>query len=323
MVDREADRVFRRKSMRGVARLGVAAIVLAAGLVALAEPAVAECPSGETPVPGTSGQICIPAVEDGGGGSGDTGGNQGGGPVTCSFRGSKVPCSDPDRGTWSQNRQCYLLLMIPQPRPESAIWVEAGGSPADGRMFLCIRPDVPGNPTYVFMRGGGAPNPVNLARRALGQLQLARPEIHLAPALPHRTYVGVDTWLWIPPGQWATLRKSVSAGATTVTVTAVPDHVVWDMGPSSKTCYSAGREWQVGRMSKGSTTSCSYKYSQVSDFEPGNVFKVTATLTYQVDWRCTGTCPATSGSLGQVDGLPSTTQEQVGERQSVVVNGKD
>lgn len=298
--------------------------VVTAGL-ALSQPAAfgtTDCPAGTIPSPG-NGSICIPASDGGGGGNNDGGGGGGGGPQVCTYNGSKIPCSDPLRGTWNQSHQCYLSAMIPQPASDSPIWADAGGSPDKGKIYTCNKPGIPGNPGLIFMAGGGAPDPAVLARKALGQMQLAKPAIHLAPALPHRTYVGVDTWLWMPPGQWSTLKKSVSAGATTVTVTAVPDHVAWDMGPSTKVCYSAGREWKIGHMRKGSTSSCSYKYTKVSDFEPGNTFKVTATLTYQVDWQCTGTCLANSGTLGQVPGLPGTAQEQVGERQSVLVNGKD
>lgn len=305
-----------------IAAAGALAIGGVVGFASTSSATTTDCPSGTVPSP-NNGAICIPAMDDGGN---DSSGNENGGgwgSSTCSYRGSKTPCMDRDLGTWSQGRQCYLQLLVPQPAPSTEVWSTTGGSPADGRIFVCIKPDVPGNPSYVFVKGGGAPNPADLARKALGQLRLARPEIHLAPEPPHRTYVGVDTWLWMPSGQWATLNKSVSAGATTVTVTAAPDHTVWNMGPASTTCYAAGREWKVGHMPKGSTTSCSYTYTQVSDFEPDKTFTVTATLIYQVDWRCTGTCLANAGTLGQVPGLPGTAQEQVGERQSVLVNGKD
>ncbi|WP_344769938.1 hypothetical protein [Aeromicrobium panaciterrae] len=213
--------------------------------------------------------------------------------------------------------------MKPQPPVDSPVWSELGGDPSEGRIYTCGKPGIAATPTLIYMVGGGIPDPEDLARRALDQMQLATPDIHLAPQPPERTYVGLDTWLWMPAVQWATLRKSVTAGATTVTVTAVPKTAVWDMGPANKTCTSAGREWKFGKMQKGSTTGCSYKYTKVSDFQPDKKFRVTSTISYQVDWTCAGACLGNSGTLGRVNGLPGVAAIVVGERQSVVVGGDD
>jgi hypothetical protein len=158
-----------------------------------------------------------------------------------------------------------------------------------------------------------------LARRALERMALTVPEVHLAPAPPAKTYVGLETWLWLPAQQWATLRESVTAGATTVMVTAEPRRVVWDMGAGSTVCYDAGRVWVVGQMSETSTTSCQYTYDRVSDFQPGQRFEVAATIIFRADWTCSGDCLADSGSLGEVEGLPGTSAIRVSERQSVNV----
>ena len=74
-------------------------------------------------------------------------------------------------------------------------------------------------------------------------------------------------------------------------------------------------------MPAGSATDCSYTYTMVSDFQRSKKFMVSAMITYQVDWTCSGTCLAGEGPLGEVDGLPGTSAIAVGERQSVVVNG--
>ena len=299
--------------------LGLLAVVVALGaLVAIASPAAA-CPDGDTPVPGTGGQICIPAEDPGSPATSGPGG--GGGPQTCTYEGRQIPCQDPMRGNWYQSRGCYILLISPQPDPASEVWNALGGSPQDGRIFLCIRPGTTGTQSMVFIRGGSAPDPAVLARKALGELRLVVPDVHLAPSPPARTYVGLKTWLWVPAGQWSPLSKSVTAGATTVRVVAVPRRVVWDMGPGSTTCHSVGRVWRVGQMPAGSATDCSYTYATVSNFQRSKKFTVSATITYQVDWTCSGTCLAGEGTLGEVDGLPGTSAIAVGERQSVVVNG--
>src|SRR5699024_7893677 len=121
------------------------------------------------------------------------------------------------------------------------------------------------------------------------------------------------TWLWMPATQWTSLSKSVTAGSTTVQVTATPQRAVWDMGPGSTTCGSARHVWKVGHMPDGSKTDCSYTYSRVSDFEPGKKFDISATITYHVEWTCSGDCLADQGSLGDVDGLPGTSTIGVSE----------
>ena len=103
-----------------------------------------------------------------------------------------------------------------------------------------------------------------LASTALGLIPLAQADVHTAPAAPAATYVGVENWLWVPTGQWRTLTKSVNAGATTVTVTAAPSQIVWNLGPSSITCYDPGKPWVQG-MTDVATTTCGYTYETTSD----------------------------------------------------------
>ena len=274
-------------------------VLLFAVLTPSASYAGTTCPPGTVVAPGGGG-ICIPVVDPGnGGGDGGGGGGDGGG-------GGEPPV-------------CDTSLADPQPPAGSPFW--GGHSPDDGDLYIVVCPGT-GTPTYTFVPNNDPPpNPAELARRALGLLKLERPDIHLAPQPPAKTYVGLATWLWMPPAQWATLKKSVTAGATTVTVTAVPETVAWDMGPGTRICYSAGREWKVGKMPRGSKTSCSYTYKRVSDFEPDKKFKVAATITYQVDWTCAGNCSIDEGTLGHVRGPTGGAAIRVSERQSVVVGG--
>ena len=138
------------------------------------------------------------------------------------------------------------------------------------------------------------------------------------PAAPSPTYVGVANWLWVPSAQWRTLAKSVTAGATTVTVTAAPAQIVWDLGPSSITCYGPGRPWEQG-MSDAATTSCSYVYETTSVDQPDGRFGVSATIRYQVTWTCNGACPTTGGNLGLVDAPAGSGTLCVLQRQTVVI----
>ena len=128
----------------------------------------------------------------------------------------------------------------------------------------------------------------------------------------------MPTWLWIEARQWTDLSLTVTAGATSVTVFAHPVRLTWDLTEGSTSCKSAGRPWMPG-MSAQESTDCSFTFDAVSAAQPDGQFPVTATLTYQVDWTCTGACLAGAGSLGEIDGLAGRGAVRVGERQSVVV----
>ncbi len=84
--------------------------------------------------------------------------------------------------------------------------------------------------------------------------------------------MGVENWLWVPRDQWRTLTKSVNAGATTVTVTAAPSQIVWNLGPSSITCYDPGKPWEQG-MSDAATTTCGYTYETSSVDQPDGTLR--------------------------------------------------
>lgn len=180
------------------------ALVLVAARPSAAQ-ADGHCPEGTVPTSGgPAGTICIPAVDPGSDGTSPGSDGAGGGAGSGGTGGESGP------GACARYEQ-----LVPQPPASSPYW--GGKSPDDGRLVLCI-PQGAGNPTYVFVPDGDAPppDPAKLGRKALGQLKLATPDVHMAPAPPAQTYVGLDTWLWMPPGQWSSLKKSVKAGDTCV-----------------------------------------------------------------------------------------------------------
>lgn len=295
-------------------------------MTALAAPAEADqpdCPPGTTPSNPGGGIICIP-VEDPGGDPGEEpgGSNPGGGGdrTGCVFAGREIPCTRKGLTWFGAPQDCYAFNVSDLYPPGSPLWEEH----PDGSLWSCVGAGPTQAPAsgYTFWVPPGAapaiPDPAELARRALEQLNLAVPNVHMAPQPPLMTYVGLETWLWIDPGQWQKLRLTVTAGATSVTVTAEPVVATWSLTEGSTTCASPGRAWVSG-MGDSERTDCSYTFSRVSDGQPDDAFPVSAVLTYQVDWTCTGACLAPIGTLGQVDGLPGTSAIRVGERQSVVV----
>jgi len=243
-----------------------------------------------------------------------------GAPVVCmKSDGTQVPCVTSD-GTWWPGSQCYAKPIDAPP-----------GDPAwqghsDGSLWQCTSCEIGAgtttcHTTALWMPPGGAPTPPapgRLAADAVRRMSLAKADIRTAPAAPDHTYIGVENWLWVPVSQWATLSRRVTAGATTVTVIAAPSQVVWDMGTSSETCYSAGSPWHRG-MTDSATTSCGYTYGHASESQPHGVYAITATIRYQVDWTCRGTCTTASGSLGLVDAPAGAGTMRVLQRQTVVI----
>lgn len=310
-------------------RLCLVGALVAAGLTLFVgqEPAFADhCGSGQVQqdIEGGLGHICVSVTDPGnpGGdnpGGGDNGG--GGGPTKCYDDGVEVPCSN-SIGIWFANPGCYASPASPQPPASDPAW--EGHTPDEGSVYQCLLDGNVGQAPQLgarfFVPNGQAPlvDPAVLAERAMDQLELAVPEIHIAPDPPLATYVGLETWLWLPDGQWDSLSLTVSAGPTSVTVTATPVRVDWDLTEGSTSCASAGRPWVRG-MSSSAQTDCSYTFSTLSDGQPDGKYAVSATIAYSATWTCSGACLTDNGDLGEVPSLTSNDAIEVDERQSVVV----
>jgi hypothetical protein len=309
-------------------RAALAIVFITAVLEFVSVPAVADgaCPSppypaGTTPSPSPSGSgtICVPAVDPGspgdpGGGSGDGAGGSGDAGCPSAPDGD---CVNESGGVWINPHGCYGYLAAPQPPANHPAW--DGHTPSEGNIFICFASgSQPG--TYIFVAGGQAPlpDPRVLAQQALDQLVLAVPEINIAPDPPLATYVGLETWLWVPEDQWDELSLTVTAGATSVTVTATPVRIDWNLTEGSTSCASAGRPWVRG-MSSDAQTDCSFTFSTLSDGQPKGKYAVSATIAYSATWTCTGACLTNNGDLGEVPSLTSNDAIEVDERQSVVV----
>lgn len=309
--------------MRALIRLLTIVLVAASALSAPAASAdPITCPPGETPAEGPIGWICIPVVDPGtpddpGGDEPGTGGGSPGSQACHDASGAEVPCTDGFGGTWDPSHQCYAFPIVPQPPAGTAYW--EGHDPSEGSVYGCdYGLAIPEN-TWFVPGGATPPDPGQMARDTVKAMPLVKPTIHMAPQPPLMTYVGLPTWLWMNEGDWKNVTASASIGNTTVTVVAKPVKVTWDLTDGTATCPSAGRAWAKG-MGSAATTDCSYTFQKVSDFQPNGEFPVTAQITYQVDWTCSGTCIEAGGTLGEVAGFTSEPSAiRVGERQSVVI----
>lgn len=282
-----------------------------------------QCPPGTNPVSVGSGVICVVVTDPGQPGEpGDPGdpGDGGQAPAGCyKSDGTKVPCHT-HNGYWWSGYQCYAA---PYDAPPGA---PAWQGHTNGSLWQCTSCTTAGTATtcnvqIIWTAPGqepGPPTPEQLAATALGMMPLAKADLHTAPAPPAATYIGVENWLWVPDSQWTTLSKTVNAGATTVTVRAAPSQMIWNLGPTSTTCYGPGKPWVQGMTDSASTT-CGYTYGESSGDQPDGRFAITATIRYRVTWSCTETCPSTGGDLGLVDAPAGVGAMRVLQRQTVVV----
>lgn len=162
-----------------------------------------------------------------------------------------------------------------------------------------------------------APTPGELAEEAAQQTVLPEPTVGFAPAPPIPQLVGLPSFLWIDPGQWAPQSASASAGGVTSTVTATPKQVVWDMGNGeSVSCDGPGAPYEPALSDEQQPSSCRYTYERSSARAPGETFTVTTTIEWDVSWEAVG-APG-GGSLGTAR-RSSTTSVQVGEIQALNV----
>lgn len=300
----------------------LAAVMAAAGLVATGmSPALAEECDGawvETP-PGSGIVICVDTPAEPGGEDAGHGGDDGGGGSSKCYNGDKeVPCTDEYGGIWDAGHSCYAFQLDPQPPAESPMW--EGHDPSEGSVWSCDHTVSVLMNTW-FVANGEQPvvDPAVLAQQALDTMQLELADAKIAPGPAFHTYVNIDNWMWVPAEQWHGLSLTVSAGATSVTATAAPVRVEWDMGAETVSCFDAGREWKKG-MTDAAQTTCDYAYESIEN-PTGDTHDVSAQIVYLVTWTCSGTCLRPAGDLGEVT-APSdeTTTIEVRQRQTVVTN---
>lgn len=152
-------------------------------------------------------------------------------------------------------------------------------------------------------------NPRVLAERAVKDAELPVPTVVTSPPPDQPLVVNLATWLSVDPAVWAPVNVSAAAGGVTVTATAVPDRVVWDLGNSDRvSCDGPGTRYDPNRPASEQSPTCSYTYRQ-----PGS-YQITATVEWRVTWQAVGA--AGGGDLGAAR-RSTTVPVQVVEIQAV------
>jgi hypothetical protein len=140
---------------------------------------------------------------------------------------------------------------------------------------------------------GAAPDLAALAASAYDRIPLPFPVPSTAPSLKVRPITGLETWLWIDPGSWQPRQATAELAGFSVTVTATPVRVVWDMGEGEAAveCDGPGVVWQPDGP-EGQSTDCSYSYRWNSSGQPGGVYPASVTVEWGVAWS------ASNGATG-------------------------
>lgn len=158
-------------------------------------------------------------------------------------------------------------------------------------------------------------DPLQLARQALDQVPVPQPGVNMNPPAGRGQVVNVQSWLWINQDQWQPVTASASAGGITVTTTATPDHIEWNMGNGDTiVCAGPGTPYDPNRSAASQSTSCSYTYRHSSAGQPGDHYVLAATVVYRVEWTATGV--AAGGVLGPIT-QTSTMNVRVAEIQAL------
>jgi hypothetical protein len=216
----------------------------------------------------------------------------------CTYKDDEIDCTSA-LGVWSEERQCFVQRVSPQPSADHPIWEGR----EEGTIYQCIQPG------SVFSAGSGtgfwfwAPSagaagapvlvdPVTLAEKAIERMELDPPTIGMTPLTAGAPLlVGMDAWLWINnagPRGFGPITRTATAGPVSVTATAEVNKVVWELGDGTRlTCRSAGTPWSPDK-GTGASPTCGHRYLTSSTNEPDGTFTVRATAHWKVEWAGAG-----------------------------------
>lgn len=194
------------------------------------------------------------------------------------------------------------IIRPEEQRPGQWAWKYCGGEAVD----------------LVFLADAQPVDPYVLAQSAKAQLSPPLPRPRTNPTADRSQLVNLRTWLWIDPGAWQPLSSPpISLGGVTVTATASPTSVRWEMGDGAVvTCPGPGTPYDPSRPEAAQSTGCAHTYKRSSAGKPNQLYTVRVTITYGVSWTVTG-APG-GGDLGVIDSS-ETLGLRVAEGQAVVV----
>jgi hypothetical protein len=175
-----------------------------------------------------------------------------------------------------------------------------------------------GPPAITLYADGGKLTPQALADQAYGELQPPTLAIATAP-IGREGLVGLPEWFWVSTTS-ATEFDPMSVtvgpiGGVWATVTATPGPLIIypgdGKGPVS--CPAPGTPYNTTEPASSQQSACTVLYTQPSAGQPGNVFRVTISVTWTASWVGSG---GTGGTLAPITktatiGLPIAQAETV------------
>ncbi len=173
-----------------------------------------------------------------------------------------------------------------------------GGSPVSknpvpGQTYGLTCRDAAGNEVvnrlvrYDPANSAAAVDPQLLAQEAAARLTVSPPQVELSPKAGLNQIVQLRTWMWVT--NWEPDAASASVPGVTATVTATPTKVTWNMGNGDQVvCNGPGTPFDFSRPEESQATDCSYTYRHSSTGQPGAVYQVSATMSYDVSWSAEG-----------------------------------
>jgi hypothetical protein len=220
--------------------------------------------------------------------------------------GNVVPCWNDEWGWFNASDSCYYKFREPQPPGTDPVW--EGNFPA-GAVYdvSCADPlGAPGsNGGWTWLPGppaGYGGDPAQLADKAVERMALEGPTIRTPLDGAEIGTVGIPLWLWTEQGAttWGPTTATASVPGLSVTATAAARWIDWDLGDgSTMRCEGPGTPFIPGQVE---SPTCDHVYTVSSAGQPGDVYTVTGTTTWEVTWSGGGM----SGVL-QVTRSSSTT----------------
>jgi len=282
--------------MRRMIAVGTAAV---SALLFAAGPAAADDITGLGYVDGGDLVAEVGATANSGAAAGGGGGGSGGGSsgISCTY--TPVPTGTP----------LY--------EPDGSLRDTPG--PGSWHTRQCSGPNGYGSFDTVFVGAQPQVDPAELAQQAFDRLRrtLPAPRVGTSPDVATDQLVNLATWLWITD-PWEPLTATASLGGVSVTVTARPVAVAWDMGDGTRVrCDGPGRRYDPLIPAAAQTTDCSHTYRASSAGQPGQRYQVTATRSWDVTWAVAG--GTGGGDLGTVE-QSATVPLRVAETQALVVD---
>ncbi|WP_436793884.1 hypothetical protein [Actinospongicola halichondriae] len=158
---------------------------------------------------------------------------------------------------------------------------------------------------FQYLPGETAITPDELARRARDQLAIRYPEPRTSPGFGVDQIVGIETWMWIDAAAWQPVSATASIPGLSVSATATPRQVTWDMGDGTTVvCDGPGMPYDAGRPIADQSSDCTHVYQRLG------ARTASATVVWSVEWESSDGGGGTLADASRTTQFPMTVVER-------------